>query len=102
MGLFKVEIEETAHQDIATCVAFVLNVSKEAAIKLVNEIYDQIHSLESYPERNPLFEMQKTFPHLLRKQIINKRYLAIYSIEGNLVKVYRFLDSRRNFESLLK
>lgn len=102
MGLFKVEIEETAQQDIAVCVAFVLNVSKEAAIELTNDIYDQIYSLENFPERNPLFEMQKSFPYLLRKQVINKRYLAIYSIEGHSVKIYRFLDSRRNFESLLK
>lgn len=80
---------------------FVLNVSKEAARTLANDIYSSIESLKKLPERNAIFEMPKSFSFILRKLVINKRYLALYSVEENKVVVYRILDSRRKFEHLI-
>lgn len=101
MKQFEIIIASKAQTDIAECVSFVLNVSKEAAINLMNNIYDSIETLKTFPERNPTFEMPKPFPFIIRKQIVDKRYVILYSIEGDNVFVYRIIDSRRNFDYLV-
>ena len=101
MGLFNVVISAKAQNDRAECVSFVRNVSKEAAKKLVLEMHNQILSLEKFPERNPIFEMSKSFPFLVMKLVINSRYIVFYTIEAKNIVVYRILDSRRKFDGLL-
>lgn len=101
MESFIVIISSRAQSDLSECVGFVLNVSKESALKLANDIYSSIESLSSLPERNPVFEMPKPFPFIIRKLVINKRYVALYSIEANNVVIYRIIDSRRKFDYLI-
>ena len=101
MDQYKVIISSKAQSDLAACVSFVLNVSKEAAINLANDIYTAIEALKILPERNPIFVMPKAFPFTIRKQIINKRYIVLYSVEENSVVIYRILDSRREFDYLI-
>ena len=102
MDRFNVIIAPRAQSDRTECILFLSRVSVEAAIELTHQMHEQIKSLELYPERNPLFEMPKSFPYLVRKLLVNKRYLALYTIEGHNVVVYRILDSRRKFDYLLK
>ena len=101
MNKFKIIITSKAQSDLAECVGFVLNVSKEAAYKLANDIYSSIQSLETFPERNAIFNMPPSFPFIIRKLIVNKRYLALYATEGGKVVIYRIIDSRRKFNHLL-
>ena len=101
MESFIVIISSRAQSDLSECVGFVLNVSKESALKLANDIYSSIESLSLLPERNPVFEMPKPFPFIIRKLVINKRYVALYSIEANNVVIYRIIDSRRKFDYLI-
>ena len=101
MDKFNVIITKKAQADLSDCISFVLKVSKEAAIKLSDDIYVAIESLDILPERNPIFEMPKAFPFVVRKQIINKRYIVLYTVEGNDVVIYRIIDSRRKFNYLL-
>lgn len=102
MNKFVVIISSKAQSDLSDCIGFVLNVSKDAAHSLMNDIYSSIESLNVFPERNPIFEMPKSFPYQIRKQIINGRYVALYSIEGDKVVVYRIIDTRRKFDYLIK
>lgn len=102
MEQFEIVVSSKAQQDFSECVSFVLNVSVDAAKQLVDDIYNSIGSLKTFPERNPVFEMPKSFPYILRKQIINGRYIALYSIEEKKVIIYRLLDSRRKFDYLVK
>ena len=101
MTFFEVIISPRAHSDIADCVSFLLNVSQKAAEELYNKIYDTLDLLSCFPEKNPVFEMNKAFPQIVRKQIIDKRYIALYIIEKEKIVVLRVLDSRRKFQSLL-
>ena len=101
MSLFNVKISSRAQSDRVECIMFLFNINVNSAIELNNEMQKQIKSLEQFPERNPIFDMPKSFPFLVRKLLINKRYIALYTIEGNDVIVYRILDSRRKFNSLL-
>ena len=101
MAETKIVITSRAQTDIAECASFVLNVSKDAAQKLSDNIYSSIESLGLFPEKNPIFEMNQSFPLTIRKQIVDKRYLILYAVEKNEIVIYRVLDSRRKFESLI-
>ena len=101
MEKYKLEISPKAHEDILSCIGFVKNVSLEAAQQLFNDIYDFIESLETFPERNALFEMPEGTNREIRKGVVNKRYIVVYEVE-NIVIVHRVIDSRKGFEQLLK
>ncbi len=101
MDFFKVIMTSKAQSDLAECVGFALNVSKDAVQKLADNIYSSIQSLQTFPERNAIFEMPKSFPFVVRKLIIGKRYVALYVVEEKQVVVYRILDSRRKFNYLI-
>ena len=101
MEQYNIIISSKAQSDLASCIGFVLNVSKEAAIKLANDIYTAFESLKTFPERNPIFDMPKSFPFTIRKQVIEKRYVVLYTAEKNDVVIYRVLDSRREFDYLI-
>ena len=101
MDQFKIDVTTKAHEDIADCVFFVMRVSKEAALALTTTIYSSLATLNSFPERNPVFEMPKHFPFIVRKHIIDKRYVALYSIEKDKVIIYRVIDTRKKCEYLL-
>ncbi|MBO4666977.1 MAG: type II toxin-antitoxin system RelE/ParE family toxin [Bacilli bacterium] len=101
MEKFNIIISSKAQSDLAECIGFVLNVSKDAAIKLANDIYSAINALSTFPERNPIFDMPKAFPFIVRKLIVNKRYIVLYALENSNVIVYRVIDSRRQFDYLI-
>ena len=101
MENYNIIITSKAQSDLSECISFALNASKEAAIKLANNIYESIESLSVFPERNPIFNMPKPFPFTIRKNIVDKRYIVLYAIENNQVVVYRIIDSRRQFNYLV-
>ncbi len=101
MNKYKVVITSKALEDLKNCVSFVMNVSREAAQKLQNDLFDSFRSLESFPEKHPIFEMIKSFPLIVRKKVVNQRYVVLFSIKENEILIFRILDVRRKFEGLL-
>ena len=101
MDKFEIVITSKAQSDLSECVQFVLNTSLEAAKKLADDLYSSIESLTTFPERYPVFEMPKSFPYIIRKQIVNNRYIILYLVEENKVIIYRILDARKNLNSLI-
>ena len=101
MEKFEIEISPAAHEDIINCVGFLKNVSLDAAKQFYEDIYAYIESLETFPERNALFEMPNGTNKEIRKGIINKRYIVIYEIEKHII-IHRVIDARKGFEQLLK
>ena len=102
MDKYKVVWTEKALSDMSQCISFVLSVSAEAALELRNDFKKTADSLNVFPERNPIFEMPKAFPYVVRKQIVKDRYILLYTVEKNDVFIYRVLDARRKFDQLLK
>ena len=90
-----------AQTDFITCLSFVMFASKEAADNLKKDLSNAILSLKTFPERYPVFEMPKYAIITMRKLIVNKRYVILYSIEDENIFIYRIIDSRRNFERLI-
>lgn len=101
MDSYSIVITSKAQSDLSECVSFVLNISKEAAISLAKSTYNSVESLSAFPERNPVFDMPKPFPFVVRKHIVDKRYAVLYTIENSQVVVYRIIDSRRQFNYLV-
>ena len=101
MNSFTVVWSTKALIDLTECVQFLLNVSIKAALELREDAYLHSKKLESFPEKNPVFEMPKSFPFVLRKQVISKRYILLYTIENKNVVIYRMLDCRRQYNSIL-
>ena len=101
MTLYSVVWSSKALSDLAECIQFLLNVSKEAAVNLRNEAFSCANGLEAFPEKNPIFEMPKSFPFILRKQVVSKRYILLYTIEKEKIVIYRMIDCRKQFGSLL-
>ena len=94
-------ITSRAQTDISTCITFVLNISKDAS-KVSKEIFKSIESLKQFPERFPAFNMPNYASYAYRKMVINKRYIAIYSLEEDTIVIHRVLDGRRGYSSLVE
>ena len=99
MEKYEIVISSKANEDILSCIGFVKNVSLEAAKELFENLYAFIDSLETFPERNTLFEMPEGTNREIRKGIVNKRYIVFYEIDRKVI-VHRVLDSRKGFEQL--
>ena len=87
--------------DLMSCVEFVMQVSYKAAIELREEIDSSVSGLSTFPERNPVFKMPKSFPYVLRKMIVKKRYIVLYSVENDEIVIYRVLDARKKFSYII-
>ena len=98
---FDVIVSSKAYSDLSEHISFVMRVSKEAALKLKDDVFEALKGLKTFPEKNPVFEMPKSFTSIVRKQIINGRYVALYTVGPEKVVVLRVLDSRKNFDYLL-
>ena len=90
-----------AIQDVDEHLIFLSKASKEAAFQLNEQLLDAANSLRDFPERNPLFDMTENFPLKARKMVVNKKYLMIYVVENDIVKIYRVLDTRKQFDYLI-
>ena len=90
-----------AQLDLIAHITFMSNVSFDVALELRRVFFEEVSSLTSFPERNPLFEMPDGFPFNTRKKVVNKRYLIIYAVDNDNVKIYRILDARKQFEYLI-
>ena len=101
MTTYKINWSSRGMSDLLSCIEFVANVSLKAADDLKEELFDAATSLSTFPERNPIFEMTKSFPEIVRKCIVSKRYILLYIIRNDAVTIYRVLDSRRKFTHLI-
>jgi len=98
---YKITISDAAFTMIDSHVDFLARVSKNAAIKLMDEILDSIDSLCEHPERCPAFESQFIPDNRYRKLLSANRYLIIYEISGNDVFVDYIVDCRQDYQWLI-
>ena len=90
-----------AINDVSEHISFIMTVNVDSALELRNHIKEAVDGLKKFPERHPLFDMPKSFPVEVRKAVIEKRYLFIYTIEAGQIIIYRVLDARKGFEYII-
>ena len=101
MDNFEIVWLTDAINDLSQHLSFLKNVNVNSSKELLNEIKVAVEGLKNFPERNPVFQMPKNFPVEIRKQIVSKRYLSLYSIEAGNIIIYRVLDCRKGFEYII-
>ncbi|MBQ2964546.1 MAG: type II toxin-antitoxin system RelE/ParE family toxin [Clostridia bacterium] len=96
---YTVVISDKAKMQIAEHISFVSNVNKDSARK---NIIERLRSLSEMPRRYPYLNGEFIEKNHYRKMPLENRYLAIYHIEENLVRIDYVLDFRQDYGWLLK
>ena len=92
---YQVVLSQHSFNQISQCVAFVNNVSQEAAKKLYKEIMEGVSSLEETPLRCPTIDYLKLPFGDIRKLVIsNGRYALLFRVEKDKVYIDYFVDFR--------
>ena len=74
------------------------NFSLNYASKITKHLLTETFSLTIFPFANPVYYI--TSDYIIRKKIVNKRFLIIFTIIQNSVLVYNIIDGRRNIAPL--
>jgi len=99
MNNYSIEWSNKAREDLLNRFSF---LSYEAASNFVTLMKEEIASLSQLPQRYPIFEMNNIISTIeFRKKVVDKRYIVIYAVYKASVKIYRILDSRKKFETLV-
>ena len=80
---------------------FLARVSKNAALRTMEEILSAIESLNKNPERYPAYDNPFVSDNRYRKMPAAKRYLVLYEVSGGTVFVDFIVDCRQDYEWLL-
>jgi len=96
-----IEILESAFQDIEGICRFIMQDNKSAAMKLFDEISEEINTLNVFPFRGSLVDEQDVAVKDFR-YIAVKNYLVFYRIVGDKIVVYHVIDGRRDYKKLLQ
>jgi len=98
---YKITISDAAFTMLDSHADFLARVSKNAALRLMDDILDSIESLSENPERYPAFESLFVPDNRYRKLLSAKRYLVIYEIFGSDVFVDFIVDCRKDYQWLI-
>ena len=94
---YQVEITATAERDLETIFKHIARDNLNAAIKLINEIERQVHSLEQFPRRCPVIPESKELNAEYR-YILYGNYRTIFCIKEIQVIVLRIVHSAQLFD----
>ncbi|MBQ7581036.1 MAG: type II toxin-antitoxin system RelE/ParE family toxin [Clostridia bacterium] len=97
---YTVIVSDTAKRQIASHVAFLANVSKEAAKNTKNTIIEALRSLETMPGRYPFLDEDLLPKNKYHKMFVESRYLILYQVRDNVVLVDYIVDCRQEYEWL--
>jgi len=83
-------------------VDFLAKVSKSAAMRMMDEILEDIASLSENPQRFPIYENPFIPVSRYRKMLSAKRYLVLYEVEDSTLAVDYIVDCRQDYEWLIQ
>jgi len=93
---------QTAHQDLKDIyeyIAYVLLVPNTAG-SFVGNIISEIRTLESFPERNPLYKDEPWRSKGIRFMPV-KNYLVFYAVDAETVSIIRIMYGGRDISHQL-
>ena len=93
---YKVIIDTAANDRIYDHFEFLARVSVSAAENLLDGLLLSINSLESMPQRNPVYDRPYLSKGKYRYLISCDRYRIVYQIEGSFVYVDDIQDCRQS------
>lgn len=97
MTKYKVVILDSAFEDLEIIHLFCKNTYNELySSKVIKILIKEILSLDIFPLLNPVYYVSNHF--ILRKKIVSKRYLIIFTVINHTVFIYNIIDGRRNIK----
>jgi len=93
---YQVIVDPAANDRMYEHFEFMARVSEAAAYKLLDGLLTSIRSLESFPQRNPVYTRPFLPGDKYRYLISCDRYRIVYQIEGNIVFVDDIQDCRQS------
>lgn len=94
---YKVIVLDSAFEDLEEIHNFCKNnYGTSYASKTVERVLNETFSLDTFPFASPVHYI--TSEYIVRKKIVDKRYLIIFTIIQNSVLVYNIIDGRRNIK----
>lgn len=97
MTKYKVVILDSAFEDLESIHFFCKNTYNEQySSKVIKFLIKEILSLDIFPLLNPVYYISNHF--ILRKKIVYKRYLIIFTVINDTVFIYNIIDGRRNIK----
>lgn len=99
---YKVIISERAKEMLGMHVRFMAHVNKSAAEKLKKRLLDEMRSLQEMPQRFPFFNEDYIPANKYHKLYVENWYLVLYQIKDDIVYIDWIVDSRQDYQWLLK
>lgn len=99
---YRVIVSERATQMLVSQVAFLAQVSPEAAQRLTVEFEKAAHSLETMPQRCPWFSGEYIPKNAYRFISFEKRYMIIFQIIDDTVYADYVVDGRQDYGWLIR
>ena len=99
---YRIEWSSKSLGDLSAHAAFLKRVSAEAAKTTLSAIIAKGDSLAQFPERCAEFPMPGHFPVVIRKCVVDGRYVILFGVCEDAVMIFRVLDARRKFDGLLE
>lgn len=97
MRKYKLIVLDSAFEDLEEIHSFCKNnYGTSYASKTVKHLLTETFSLDIFPFASPVHYI--TSEYIVRKKIVDKRYLIIFTIIQNSVLVYNIIDGRRNIK----
>jgi len=93
---YHVIVDPAANDRMYDHFEFMARVSESAADNLLDGLVSSIRSLESMPQRNPVYDRPYLVRGKYRYLISCDRYRIVYQIEGNTVFVDDIQDCRQS------
>ena len=99
---YKVIISDRAKEMLGMHIHFLAQVNKPAAIKLKTRLVEEMRSLQDMPQRYPFFNENYIPANKYHKLYVENWYLVLYQIKDDTVYADWILDSRQDYQWLLK
>ena len=101
---YSISFTEEAKQDLRSIshyITFTLN-SPMAAQNLLDKIQEQVNSLEQFPERFQLYDLEPWHSRNLRMVAV-KNFVILYipDLKNNVVYIYRILYGKQDIRTML-
>ena len=91
--MYNIQFLDSAYDDLDQIYNFCNNISQNYALKVRKQINKSINSLKLFPFASSLY-----FKNFIRKKIVYKRYLIIFTVISDTVFIYNIIDGRRNIK----
>ena len=99
---YRVIVSERATQMLVSHVAFLAQVSPEAAERLTTEFEKAANSLELMPQRCPWLTGEYIPRNAYRFILFEKRYMIIFQIVEDIVYADYVVDCRQDYSWLIR